>query len=116
VLSPDGTKIAYISYDAFQNQTIIVINADGTGKKIITTDNLKKWGLAWGSDKLAYVSFGKDGLEKIFVINPMAPITTSLYSIIPDRAMLRKINLRHGLRHPGARMGRPCFILHLTIS
>ena len=76
VLSPDGTRIAYVSYNTPQdpmtplNQTIFVINADGTGKKAITSDNLKKWGLAWGPDKLAYVSFGKDGLEKIFVINP----------------------------------------------
>ncbi len=69
-ISPDGTRIAYVSYDAFQNQTIFVINTDGTGKKAITSDNLKKWGLAWGPDKIAYVSFGKDGLEKIFVINP----------------------------------------------
>ncbi|VVB95552.1 Protein TolB [uncultured archaeon] len=70
VISPDGTKIAYAAYDDTRNQQIFVINVDGTGKQKLTSDTLKKWGLAWGPDKIAYTSFGKDGLEKIFVINP----------------------------------------------
>jgi Tol biopolymer transport system component len=70
VLSPDGTKIAYIAYDEGRSQEIFVMNIDGTGKKKITDDNLKKWGLAWGKKKIAYISFGKSRLEKIFVINP----------------------------------------------
>lgn len=70
VISPDGTKIAYIAYDEARNQQIFVINVDGTGKQKLIGDALKKWGLAWGPDKIAYLSFGKDGLEKIFVINP----------------------------------------------
>ncbi len=70
VLSPDGTKIAFVAYDDAHNQQIFVINADGTGEKRLTTDVFKKWGLAWGKDKIAYVSLGKDGLEKIFVMNP----------------------------------------------
>ncbi|MCZ7356436.1 MAG: hypothetical protein O8C66_03265 [Candidatus Methanoperedens sp.] len=70
VLSPDGTMIAYVSYDDSFNQQIFIINADGSGEKAITNDTTKKWGLAWGPEKIAYVSFGKDGLEKIFVINP----------------------------------------------
>lgn len=70
VLSPDGTRLAFIAYDEKRTQQIIMINTDGTGKIKLTDDANKKWGLAWGKDKLAYVSFGKDGLEKIFVINP----------------------------------------------
>ncbi len=70
VISPDGTKIAYVAYDDARNQQIFVINVDGTGKQKLIGDALKKWGLAWGPDKIAYLSFGKDGLEKIFVINP----------------------------------------------
>ncbi len=70
VLSPDGTKIAYVASDETHFQQIYVINSDGTGKNKITNDEFKKWGLAWGPDKIAYVSLGKDGLEKIFVINP----------------------------------------------
>ncbi|GFO97406.1 periplasmic component of the Tol biopolymertransport system-like protein precursor [groundwater metagenome] len=70
VLSPDGTRLAFVAYDEKRTQQIFVINADGTGKKNLTDDANKKWGLAWGKDKIAYVSFGKDGLEKIFVINP----------------------------------------------
>ncbi len=70
VISPDGTKIAYVAYDDARNQQIFVINVDGTGKQKLIGDALKKWGLAWGPDKIVYTSFGKDGLEKIFVINP----------------------------------------------
>ena len=81
VLSPDGTKIAYVAYDEAHSQQIFVINADGSGKVKLTNDNNKKWGLAWGPDKIAYVSFGKDGLQKIFVINPDG---TDNKQLIPD--------------------------------
>lgn len=70
VLSPDGTRIAFVAYDSDRNQQIFVINLDGSGKKKLTDDIYKKWGIAWGIDKIAYVSFGKDGLEKISVMNP----------------------------------------------
>lgn len=70
VLSPDGTKIAFVANDEKFTQQIFVINSDGTNEKKITGDENKKWGLAWGKDKIAYNSFGKDGLEKIFIINP----------------------------------------------
>ncbi len=70
VLSPDGSSIAYVTYDNARNQQIFIINADGTGKRVLTNTTLKKWGVSWGKDRIAYVSFGKDGLEKIFVINP----------------------------------------------
>jgi len=70
VLSPDGTKIAYVAYDEAYLQQIFAINPDGTGEKKLTSDAFKKWGLSWGTDKIAYVSLGKDGLEKIYVMNP----------------------------------------------
>ena len=70
VLSPDGTRYAFIAYDENRDQQIFVMNTDGTGEKKLTDDANKKWGLAWGINKLAYISFGKDGSEKIFVINP----------------------------------------------
>ncbi len=70
VISPDGTKVAYVAYDDQHIQQVFVINVDGTGKTKLTDDAFKKWGLAWGPDKIAYVSFGKDGLEKIFVVDP----------------------------------------------
>lgn len=70
VLSPDGTRLAFIAYDEKRTQQIFLINTDGTDKKKLTDDTNKKWGLAWGKDKIAYVSYGTDGLEKIFIINP----------------------------------------------
>jgi len=70
VLSPDGTKIAFVAIDVKNFQQIFLINTDGSGEKKITDDANKKWGLAWGNDKIAYVSYGNEGLEKIFVINP----------------------------------------------
>ncbi len=70
VLSPDGTRLAFIAYDEKRTQQIFMMNTDGTGKKKLTDDVNKKWGLAWGKDKLAYVSYGTGGIEKIFAINP----------------------------------------------
>jgi Tol biopolymer transport system component len=81
VISPDGTRLAYIAYDEKRIQQVFLINADGTGRKKLTEDPNKKWELAWGKDKIAYVSFGKDGLEKIFVINPDG---TGNAQLIPD--------------------------------
>jgi len=81
ILSPDGTKLAYVAIDEKNSQQIFVINTDGSGEKKLTDDANKKWGLAWGTDKIAYISFGNDGLEKIFVINPDG---TGNAQLIPD--------------------------------
>ncbi len=81
VLSPDGTQFAYVAIDEMRTQQIFIINASGTGKRKLTDTVNKKWGLAWGQDKIAYNSFGTDGLEKIFVINPDGTGNTQL---IPD--------------------------------
>ncbi|VVB86787.1 Protein TolB [uncultured archaeon] len=81
VLSPDGTKLAYIAYDENHTQQVYVINTDGTGEKKLTGDPNKKWELAWGPDRIAYVSYGKDGLEKIFVVDPDG---TGNIQLIPD--------------------------------
>ena len=81
VISPDGTRLAYITNDEMRLQQVFLINVDGTGKKKVTEDPNKKWGLAWGKDKIAYVSFGNDGLEKIYMINPDG---TGNIQLIPD--------------------------------
>jgi len=78
VLSPDGTRLAFVAYDEKRTQQIFVMNTDGTGEKKLTDDVNKKWGLSWGMDKMAYISYGKDGLEKIFVINPDGTGNTQL--------------------------------------
>jgi len=70
VISPDGTKIAYVAYDESFSQQVFVINVDGAGKKKLTNDARKKWEPAWGADKIAYISLAENGLEKIFVMNP----------------------------------------------
>lgn len=68
--SPDGNSIAYIAYDASQNQQIFTINIDGTGKRQVTSDAIKKWGVKWLNDEISFLSFDTDGLEKIFLIKP----------------------------------------------
>jgi Tol biopolymer transport system component len=80
VLSPDGTQIAFVANDEKNSQQIFVINTDGSGEKKLTNDANKKWGLAWGKEKMAYISYG-NVLEKIFVINPDGTGNTQL---IPD--------------------------------
>ncbi|MFH0904111.1 MAG: hypothetical protein V1854_02840 [Methanobacteriota archaeon] len=70
VISPDGTRLAYVTYDEMRNQQIFVLNTDGSEEKKLTDDANKKWGLSWGEEQIAYVSYGNGGLEKIFVINP----------------------------------------------
>lgn len=69
-LSPDGNSIAYVTYDNSRNQQIFTINIDGTGKKQVTNDTIKKWGVEWMQDEISYLSYDTDGLEKIFLIKP----------------------------------------------
>lgn len=68
--SPDGNSIAYAAYDASNNQQIFMINIDGSGKKQVTSDMTKKWGLTWLDEDISFLSYDTDGLEKIFLIHP----------------------------------------------
>lgn len=65
---PDGSSIVFVAYDDNNNQQLFVI--DGAGKRQLTRDDRKKWGTAWGPEDIAYLSYGKAGLEKIFIIKP----------------------------------------------
>ncbi len=68
--SPDGNSIAYVSYDSNRNQQIFTINLDGTGKKQVTNDTIKKWSVEWFEDEISFLSYDTDGLEKVFLIKP----------------------------------------------
>ncbi len=68
--SPDGNSIAYIAYDNSRNQQIFTINVDGTGKKQVTNDTIRKWSVTWFEDYIAFLSHDTDGLEKIFLVHP----------------------------------------------
>lgn len=68
--SPDGNSIAYIAYDNLRNQQIFTINVDGTGKKQVTNDTIRKWSVTWFEDYIAFLSHDTDGLEKIFLVHP----------------------------------------------
>ncbi len=68
--SPDGNSIAYVAYDESRKQQIFTINTDGTGKKQVTSDANKKWGVTWLEDDISFLSFDTDGLEKIFLVHP----------------------------------------------
>jgi Tol biopolymer transport system component len=72
--SPDGTKIAYHSWDAGPLADIYVINTDGTGKTRLThTPTLvDDWNPVWSPDgtKIAFTSrYDEEGIWKINVMN-----------------------------------------------
>ncbi|MDO9098480.1 MAG: hypothetical protein Q7U60_10210 [Candidatus Methanoperedens sp.] len=68
--SPDGNSIAYIAYDNSRNQQIFTINIDSTGKKQVTNDTIRKWGIEWMQDEISFISYDTDGLQKIFLVKP----------------------------------------------
>ncbi|MFZ2411319.1 MAG: hypothetical protein WAW23_07100 [Candidatus Methanoperedens sp.] len=68
--SPDGNSIAYIAYDSSHNQQIFTINIDGTGKKQVTNDTIRKWSIEWMQDEISFISYDTDGLQKIFLVKP----------------------------------------------
>ena len=68
--SPDGNSIAYIAYDSSHNQQVFTINIDGTGKKKVTNDTIRKWGIEWMQDEISFISYDTYGLQKIFLVKP----------------------------------------------
>ncbi|CAG0976875.1 Tol-Pal system protein TolB [Methanosarcinales archaeon] len=68
-ISPDGTTIAYVSYDTSRNQQIFTIKTDGSGRKQLTNDLNRKWDIEWLTDELAFMSYDNVGIEKIFIVS-----------------------------------------------
>ena len=71
--SPDGTKLAYTQSDAGGSQwNVFVMNADGTNKLQLTTDNISgPFGLAWSPDstKIAFVTINAGPSYSVQSIN-----------------------------------------------
>jgi TolB protein len=68
-LSPDGETIAYVASDASRNQQVFTINIDGSGKKQLTNDPYKKWGIEWLTDEISFLSYNTGGIETIYIIS-----------------------------------------------
>lgn len=68
-ISPDGSTIAYVSYDASRYQQIFIIKIDGTDKKQLTNDPNRKWGIEWLTSEISFLSYDIDDIEKIFVVS-----------------------------------------------
>ncbi len=74
--SPDGTQIAFVGYNEMgQTWSIKVVNADGTGRRVIKEpDTLWVYGLAWSPDGSQLAFSGHDqsqnrSIQGIFVID-----------------------------------------------
>ena len=68
-ISPDGSAIAYVSYDTSRNQQIFTIKTDGSERKQLTNDPNRKWDIEWLTDEISYMSYDNDGIEKIFIVS-----------------------------------------------
>ena len=68
-ISPDGTTIAYVSYDISRNQQIFTIKTDGSERKQLTNDLNRKWDIEWLTYELSFMSYDNDGIEKIFIVS-----------------------------------------------
>ena len=71
VISPDGTKIAYLGFDdryqGYQVTRLYVMNADGSGKKLVSGGfDRDVGGIHWASDnKGVYFQYTDQGIGKI---------------------------------------------------
>ncbi|MEM6849416.1 MAG: prolyl oligopeptidase family serine peptidase, partial [Pseudomonadota bacterium] len=68
-ISPDGTKIAYVGFDdvgnAYDQAQLYMMNADGSGKELITGDfPASPDGMEW-TDAGLFVSFEADGEHRV---------------------------------------------------
>lgn len=76
VWSPDGTKVALVSgeqccVDDDETADLSVMNADGTGRRRVTSDGRPKYGVVWSPDasKLAYGYLDTSFKLKLAVVN-----------------------------------------------
>lgn len=68
-LSPDGETIVYVAKDASWKQQIFTIKIDGSDKKQLTNDSVKKWGIEWLTDEISFMSLNDAGIETIFIVS-----------------------------------------------
>jgi len=69
--SPDGSLLAYTSLDEKQNEKIYIVNADGSGKRLVINDTFKQWSPSFKSDSksLVYVSYPETKYkEELFTV------------------------------------------------
>jgi Tol biopolymer transport system component len=73
-LSPDGTRIAYVSQPAGVDSRprICVMNEDGSAPVLITSDSIFAWGPSWSGDgsRIAYTRFVEGGGGEIHTMKP----------------------------------------------
>jgi TolB protein len=68
-LSPDGETIAYVANDASRNEQVFTIKVDGSGKKQLTNDPNRKWGIEYLTDELSFISYNNEGIQTIFIVS-----------------------------------------------
>jgi len=71
VLSPDGSKIAFVAGDFVGPNDIYVMNLDGSGQVNLTNSPTRKENPSWSPDgsKVAFMGVGQGGTQDIFTAN-----------------------------------------------
>ncbi len=71
--SPDGTKIAYHSFNPADTlDKVYIVNADGTGaRELMPGSNEKQFSPNFSPDgtMIAYISFDEDDLNRVYIVN-----------------------------------------------
>ncbi|MGC0118121.1 TolB family protein [Pseudoalteromonas piscicida] len=69
-ISPDGTKIAYLS-NRDGNQEVYVMDIDGANNKRLTRNNIQEWDPSWSPDgtKVYFASENVYGFYDVFSVN-----------------------------------------------
>ncbi|HVU13740.1 MAG TPA: hypothetical protein VHD90_20830 [Phototrophicaceae bacterium] len=89
VWSPDGSRIAYLDDVADrQPREVFVIDADGTHKRRVTTNDLKETSLAWSPDgqqiAFTFVRGDDPSREGLAVVSVASGAATTLYETAAD--------------------------------
>ncbi len=69
--SPDGKSLIYTSLNEMADQKVYMVDADGTGKKLVFKDNFRQWSPSFSPDgkNIVYVSYNNRYREELFIVD-----------------------------------------------
>ncbi|MCA9958024.1 MAG: PD40 domain-containing protein, partial [Anaerolineales bacterium] len=67
--SPDGRQILFLSLAVGNDPALFVMNADGSGRRILFNSEDYEWGQSWTTDGRILFTRDRDNIGLIYIMN-----------------------------------------------